>query len=93
MEGLRQIMVDLLVPEKAAEATKRIKGHKDILLPSLMQITLHDKDPQVRQMAAVILRKETSKRFKSLGEKDQERLKETVIQGFIFLKKPKIKHF
>ena len=86
-------MVDLLVPEKAADATQRIKEHKDILLPSLMQITLHDKDPQVRQMAAVILRKETSKRFKSLEEKDQERLKETVIQGFIFLIKPKIKHF
>ena len=40
-----------------------------------------DQEPQIRQMAAVILRKETSKRFNSLGQADQAQLKEAVIKG------------
>ena len=42
MDGLRQIMADLLAPEKAAQATAQMKELKNnqLLLPSLMQIAL-----------------------------------------------------
>ena len=119
MDGLRQIMADLLAPEKAAQATAQMKELKSnqMLLPALMQIALTDTEPQIRfiyifvrffisieflapnfntifydkkgnffnyrQMAAVILRKETSKRFNSLGQADQAQLKEAVIKGFV----------
>ena len=87
MDGLRQIMADLLTPEKAAAATAQMKELKNnqLLLPSLMQIALSDPEPQIRQMAAVILRKETSKRFNSLGQADQAQLKEAVIKGLFWM--------
>ena len=83
MEGLRGILSDLLNPDKAVEATKRMKDFKNDqqLLPSLMSIALTDTEPAIRQMAAVILRKETSKRYSQLNKNDQEKLKEAVIQG------------
>ena len=83
MDGLRQIMADLLTPEKASVATNQMKELKSnqLLLPALMQIALSDPEPQIRQMASVILRKETSKRFNSLGQADQAQLKEAVIKG------------
>ena len=50
MDGLRQIMADLLAPEKAAQATAQMKELKNnqMLLPSLMQIALTDTEPQIR---------------------------------------------
>ena len=73
MEVLREILVDLLNPEKAAKATGRMKGVKNDpqLLPNLMQLTLADSEPSVRQMAAVILRKDISRKFGQLKESDQ----------------------
>ena len=83
MDGLRGILSDLLNPEKAVQATKQMKDFKSDpqLLPSLMSIALSDSEPSIRQMAAVILRKETSKRYSQLNKNDQEKLKEAVIQG------------
>ena len=83
MDGLRGILSDLLNPEKAVQATKQMKDFKSDpqLLPSLMSIALSDAEPSIRQMAAVILRKETSKRYSQLNKNDQEKLKEAVIQG------------
>ena len=83
MESLRGILADLLNPEKAAESTKQMKVFKSDpqLLPSLMNIALSDGEPAIRQMAAVILRKETSKRFSGLNQADQAQLKEAIIKG------------
>jgi hypothetical protein len=67
MDVLRQILVDLLDPELAASATVRMKDIKNDpqLLPNLMQLTLSDGEPSVRQMAAVILRKDLSRKERS----------------------------
>jgi len=83
MDGLRSILADLLNPEKAAESTKQMKVFKSDpqLLPSLMNIALSDGEPAIRQMAAVILRKETSKRFSGLNQSDQAQLKEAIIKA------------
>ena len=83
MDSLRGILADLLNPEKAAESTKQMKVFKSDpqLLPSLMNIALSDGEPAIRQMAAVILRKETSKRFSGLNQADQAQLKEAIIKG------------
>ena len=85
MDSLRGILADLLNPEKAAESTKQMKIFKSDpqLLPSLMNIALSDGEPAIRQMAAVILRKETSKRFSGLNQADQAQLKEAIIKGII----------
>lgn len=83
MEVLRKILVDLLNPEKAAEATARMKDIKNDpqLLPNLMKLTIGDGEAQIRQMAAVILRKDLSRKFSQLSQNDQESLRGAVIQA------------
>ena len=83
MDTLRSILVDLLNPEKAAAATGRMKTIKNDpkLLPNLMQLTLSDPEVPVRQMAAVILRKDLSRKFSQLNKSDQEQLKAAIIQA------------
>lgn len=83
MEALRAILVDLLNPEKAAAATGQMKGVRNDpqLLPNLMQLTLSDSDPGVRQMAAVILRKDLSRKFTQLNKTDQDQLRAAIIQA------------
>lgn len=83
MDLLRGILVDLLNPEKAAAATARMKDIKNdpSLLPNLMQLTLSDSEASVRQMAAVILRKDIARKFMALTQSDQDAIRQAVIRS------------
>ncbi|CAG5098758.1 Oidioi.mRNA.OKI2018_I69.XSR.g15949.t1.cds [Oikopleura dioica] len=83
MEKIREICVDLLNPEKAAAATARMKEIKNdkSLLPNLMQLTLSDHDASVRQMAAVLLRKDIARKFSTLQANEQNAIREHMLQS------------
>ena len=110
MDKLREILVDLLNPEKAAAATARMKvssifsffdltwAFQEIksdksLLPNLMQLTLSDHEASVRQMAAVLLRKDIARKvrrflfadhhvqFSTLRQEEQNAIRDHILQS------------
>jgi len=83
MDKLREILVDLLNPEKAAAATARMKEIKSdkSLLPNLMQLTLSDHEASVRQMAAVLLRKDIARKFSTLRQEEQNAIRDHILQS------------
>ncbi|XP_077663102.1 importin-4 isoform X5 [Eretmochelys imbricata] len=81
--GLGRVLSDLLQPDNALiqQATAQLREafrHPEVL-PQLCQLLAGAPDPQIRQLAAVLLRRRLTKHWRKLNPEEQDRLKSLVL--------------
>ncbi|XP_065270616.1 importin-4 [Emys orbicularis] len=81
--GLGRVLSDLLQPDNALiqQATAQLREafrHPEVL-PQLCQLLAGAPDPQIRQLAAVLLRRRLTKHWRKLNPEEQDRLKNLVL--------------
>nr|XP_048676131.1 importin-4 isoform X3 [Caretta caretta] len=81
--GLGRVLSDLLQPDNALiqQATAQLREafrHPEVL-PQLCQLLAGAPDPQIRQLAAVLLRLRLTKHWRKLNPEEQDRLKSLVL--------------
>ncbi|XP_043351877.1 importin-4 isoform X5 [Dermochelys coriacea] len=81
--GLGRVLSDLLQPDNALiqRATAQLREafrHPEVL-PQLCQLLAGAPDPQIRQLAAVLLRRRLTKHWRKLNPEEQDRLKSLVL--------------
>ncbi|XP_053121119.1 importin-4 [Hemicordylus capensis] len=82
-EELERILADLLRPDNAIiqQATAHLKEalKQPAALSHLCQVMSHSQDPQIRQFAAVLVRRRLTKHWKKLNAAEQDTLKKLVL--------------
>ncbi|XP_074549927.1 importin-4 [Halichoeres trimaculatus] len=86
-EELEQILSQLTQPDNAViqQATAQLKeAFKDpAIIPALCAVMSGSQNPQIRQIAAVMLRLRVKKHWKKIRPDDRESLKAVVLQAFM----------
>uniref|UniRef100_A0A8C8RXG2 Importin 4 n=1 Tax=Pelusios castaneus TaxID=367368 RepID=A0A8C8RXG2_9SAUR len=81
--GLGRVLAELLQPDtgRIQRATAQLREafrHPEVL-PQLCQLLSGAQDPQIRQLAAVLLRRRLTKHWRKVGPEDQDRMKNLVL--------------